>query len=379
MELENIVLVTGLGFLLALVFGAVANKTNFCTMGGISDWVNMGLTGRMGAWVLAMGIAIAGTQILELTGMVDIQSSIYRTTTFGLLGYVLGGVLFGIGMTLAGGCGQRTLVKVGNGSMKSLVVAIVLGLTAYMTLRGILAVIRVDWIDPFGVDLAASGVADQGLASLLAHWFGFADGDGLRWGLALGIAGLLMVLALSQRALRNDFNNLLAGIMIGLIVICAWVITGLVGQDDFDPVPVEGLTFVAPTGNTISYLMTYTGATINFGIAVVLGIIAGSFLYGLVTRSLRLETFNDRQDMLNHLGGAVLMGFGGVLSFGCTVGQGISGVSTLAVGSFIALFSIIFGSMMTIRVQYYRMDDRGWANAFFTSLADTLLPWRRTE
>ena len=161
--------------------------------------------------------------------------------------------------------------------------------------------------------------------------------------------------------------------------MASWVVTGLVGADDFDPVPIEGMSFIAPTGNTLSYLMTYTGATINFGIAIVLGIIAGSFLYAVFTRTFAIETFTDKQDMINHLGGGLLMGFGGVLALGCTVGQAISGISTLALGSFIAAFSIVVGSALTMRVQYHRMDDMSFTRAVGTGVADMLMPWRMKD
>lgn len=376
MEFTNIHLVAGLGFLLALVFGAVANRTNFCTMGAVSDWVNMGLKGRLGAWVLAMGIAIAGAQILELTGVVDVGSSIYRTTNFGLGGYLIGGLLFGIGMTLGGGCGQRTLVRVGAGNLKSLVVLLVLAITAYMTLRGLFAVLRVAAIEPMTIDFTEQGMADQGLASVLAGWTGIELTNGLRWIVGLVMAAILILWAFSQKALRENRDNVIAGVVIGLIITGAWFVTGYLGADDFDPVPVEGMSFIAPTGNTLSFLMTFTGATINFGIAVVLGIIIGSFLYSIFSKTFSVETFTDKQDMVNHLGGGLLMGFGGVLSLGCTVGQGVSGISTLALGSFIAVLSIIFGSAVTMRVQYHRMDDIGFFKSLGTGIADILMPWR---
>ena len=352
------------------------NRTNFCTMGAVSDWVNMGLNGRFAAWVLAMGIAVAGAQILELLGLVDLQSTIYRTTSFGWLGYIVGGVLFGIGMTLGGGCGQRSLVRLGSGNLKSLVVVLLLGITAYATLRGILGLVRVNYIEPAAIDLTESGLEEQGLAAMLGNLTGLDPNGAMRWVVAIVVALLLIGWALRQPALRNSVDNLLGGIVTGLCVVGAWAITGIYGLDDFDPVPVESLTFIAPTGNTINYAMTFTGAAINFGIAVVLGMIVGSFLYALVSRSFRLETFSDRSDMCNHLIGAVLMGFGGVLALGCTIGQGVSGVSTLAVGSFIAMISIVAGCALTLKVQYHMMDDLGFFRALGKGTAELLMPWR---
>ena len=378
-ELSNIHLVAGLGFALAFVFGAVANKTNFCTLGAISDWVNMGLKGRFGAWILAMGIAIAGAQFLELSGQLDLTESIYRTTNFGLLGFIVGGLMFGVGMTLGGGCGQRTLVRVGSGNLKSLVVFLVLGLSAYMTLRGIIGVARVELIEPFAIDLAEKGIEEQGLATMLASLFSFEVSNGVRWLIAIVASLALIGAALRIDDLRTNFDNLLSGIVVGLAIVGAWIITGIVGYDDFDPVPMEGMSFVAPIGNSISYLMTYTGATISFAVAVVFGVILGSFAYAIISRTFRIETFSQKGDMINHLVGGALMGVGGVLSLGCTVGQGVTGLSTLALGSVIATLSIMLGCAITLRVAYHRMDERGRFAAVGAGIADIVFPWREWD
>lgn len=363
--------------MLAFVCGVVVNKTNFCTMGAVSDWVNMGLKGRFGSWLLAMGVAIAGAQILELTGSIDLTESIYRTSTLGLGGFIIGGLMFGVGMTLAGGCGQRTLVRVGGGNLKSLVVFIVLGISAYMTLRGIIGVARLELIEPLSIDLSEQGIDDQGLASTILHWFNIEVTDALRWTFAAVVSLILIGSALSIKELRDNFDNLLAGFVVGGVIVAAWVITGIVGYDDFDPVPLEGLSFVAPIGNSISYLMTYTGATITFAIAVVFGLIVGSFAYAIVSKTFRIETFSERRDMINHLIGGALMGIGGVLSLGCTIGQGVTGISTLALGSFIATICIMLGSAITMRVQYHRMDDRGNVDSLVAGVADIINPWRK--
>ena len=162
MEWEPVYRVALLGFLVGIVFGVVVNKSNFCTMGAISDWVNMGSKDRLRAWLLAIGIAILATQAMQYKGIIDVNEAIYLTPNFGWLGYLLGGFLFGVGMTLASGCGQRTLVRVGGGNLKSLVVMILLGLTAYMTMRGLLALVRVNVIEVTNINLAAKGFTDQG-------------------------------------------------------------------------------------------------------------------------------------------------------------------------------------------------------------------------
>lgn len=355
MELSNIHLVAILGFVLALVLGAVANRTHFCTMGGISDWLNMGQRGRMASWVLAMGIAVAGSQLLEISGLVELSSSLYRAPNLGLAGYIIGGLLFGIGMTLCGGCGQRSLVRVGGGNLKSVVVVLILGVTAYMTVRGLLGLLRIELIEPLSIELADREIQDQGLATIIASFLGTEPSVGLRTLVAFVVSVALIGWAVLQKDLRDSFDNVLSGVVLGVAIIGAWIVTGLVGVDEFDPIPVEGMTFVAPTGNMINYLMSFTGSTINFGIAIVLGLIAGSFLYAVVSRTFRIETFTNKQDMINTMAGAVIMGFGGVLARGCTIGQGVSGLSTLALGSFIAVIFIIIGSVVTMKIQYRMM------------------------
>lgn len=376
MELAPIHLVSLLGFVAAMVFGAVANRTHFCIMGAVSDWVNMGSMGRFRAWMLAIAVAVILGQAMYLGGWVDLTQSIYLTPSFGWLGYILGGVIFGIGMTLGGGCGQRTLVRVGGGNLKSLVVLLVLAITAYMTLRGLLALPRINWIDSAATDLSAAGLATQGMPEMISALTGLGE-SAARVALTVAFAGVLLWYVFKDKAFRGNFDNMLAGFTVGIVCASAWYITGVVGFDDFEPVPLEGFSFIAPVGNALNYLMTYTGSTISFGIAIVGGMIAGSFLYAIFSGNFRIETFNDRGDMVNHLASGVLMGFGGVLSLGCTIGQGVTGISTLALGSVFTILSIIFGCALTLKVQYYMIDDSFW-RSLRLSLADMhLMPAAR--
>ena len=373
MEWEPVYRVAMLIFLIGIVFGAVVNKTNFCTMGAVSDWVNMGNKDRLRAWLLAIGIAILVTQAMQFKGIIDVTEAIYLTPNFGWLGYLLGGFVFGVGMTLASGCGQRTLVRVGGGNLKSLVVMILLGLTAYMTMRGLLALVRVNAIEITNIDLAANNIANQGMGTLISSALGMENSALVSGVIAVLLGGGLVVYAFLGKEFRRSFNNILAGVAIGLIIPAGWYVTGVVGFDDFDPIRLESFTFVAPTGQGLMYLMTFTGSTINFGVAAVSGVILGSFLYVILTGKFRLESFTDRNDMVRHIVGGVFMGFGGVLALGCTIGQGITGMSTLALGSLLALISIVFGSALTMKMDFYLMDDEGFFNALRQSLADMRL------
>ena len=376
-ELSNLHLVALLGFVIAVIFGFIGNKTHFCSMGAISDVINMGSKGRLGAWFLAIGVAILGAQFLFLQGLVDLNASVYLSPNLYILSYILGGLLFGIGMTLAAGCGQRNLIRLGGGNLKALVVILVLGITAYMTMRGLLALIRLNWVYSVNADLTNQGINDQSLVSYIGALLNLENTVWLRRIGGFAIAAGFIAYAFKHKEFRRSFDNILAGIVIGACVIAAWYVTGYLGQDDFDPVTPQGMAFIGPTGNAISYLMTFTGAQINFGIAVALGMIVGSFLYAVASNSFRIETFSNRSEMISHLIGAVLMGFGGVLSFGCTIGQGVTGMSTLAMGSILALSSIIFGSALTMKVQYHILDEKGFLDALGMSLLELVQPWKK--
>ncbi|MGB5512532.1 MAG: YeeE/YedE family protein [Woeseiaceae bacterium] len=373
MEWEPVYRVATLGFAIGILFGAIANKTNFCTMGAVSDWVNMGSKDRLRAWLLAIGIAILATQLMDARGLIDVDQTIYRTPNFGWLGHILGGFVFGVGMTLASGCGQRTLVRLGGGNLKSLVVVLLLGITAYATIRGLLGLVRINVIEVSNVDLASSGIPNQGIDTLIGSITGIESSAIITWIVAT-VFGLGTILyAFTSKTFRSSFDNILAGIAIGLIIPAGWYVTGVLGYDDFEPVRLESYTFIAPVGDSLMYLQTYTGSTINFGIAAVLGVILGSFLYVIMTGKFRLESFSDRSDMLRHIFGGIAMGFGGVLALGCTIGQGVTGMSTLATGSLLSLVSIIFGSALTMKIEYYRLDDQTFRAALRQSLADMKL------
>lgn len=373
MEWEPVYRVALLGLLVGILFGAVTNKTNFCTMGAISDWINSGSKDRLRAWLLAIGIAIVVTQTMDARGVIDISEAAPLTANFGWLGHILGGVLFGIGMTLSSGCGQRILVRVGGGNLKSLVVLMFVGLTAYMTMRGILSLVRVNAIEVTNINLAKSGLSNQGMGTLLGAAFGVENLALLNRIIAAVLGGGLIVYAFAAKTFRGSFNNILAGVITGLIIPAGWYITGVVGFDDFDPVRLQSYTIIAPTAESFMYLMTYTGSTISFGVAAIFGIIGGSFLYVILTGRFRLETFTDRGDMIRHMQGGILMGFGGVVALGCTVGQGLTGMSTLALGSLLTLISIVFGCALAMKIEYYRLDEISFLRALRQSLVDMRL------
>ena len=351
------------GFGLGVAFGAVANKTNFCTMGAVSDVVNMGDWNRMRMWLLAIAVAILGTSGLQLAGLVDLSKSIYTTPNFTWLSYIVGGLLFGIGMTLGSGCGSRTLVRIGTGNLKSVIVSMVLAITAYMTLKGVLGVFRAAVIDPVRATLPAS----QDLPSLAASVFGVDKRVALAL-LALFAGTALLAFVFKEREFRS-FDNVLGGVVVGLVVVGGWYLSGHIGYIAEDPSTLEekffatnsgrmeSLSFVAPQAYLLELLLLWSDKSrvMTFGIAVALGMVAGSLVWALATRTFRLESFRDPEDLIHHVAGGALMGFGGVVALGCTIGQGVSGLSTLALGSVLAFVSIVIGAVLTMKWQYSRL------------------------
>jgi uncharacterized membrane protein YedE/YeeE len=351
-------------FGLALVFGAIAQRTHFCTMGAVADIVNMGDWGRMRMWLLAIGVAMIGFNAMVAAGWVQAGHSVYAGPRLIWLSNLVGGLLFGFGMVLASGCGSKTLVRIGGGSLKSLVVFCVLAIAAYATLRGIVAVARVASIDQVALTLPVG----QDLPSLVAHASGAAQGlVALVLGLVIG--GALIVFALARPEGRSG-DNLLAGLGIGAVIVGVWWVSGRLGHLAEHPVTLEevylatntqrmeSLTFVAPIAYTVDWLILFSDKSkvLTVGIVSTLGVIVGSALVALLTRTFRFEGFAGTEDTANHLVGATLMGVGGVVAMGCTIGQGLSGVSTLALGSFIALAGIVAGGVLALRYQVWRLE-----------------------
>ncbi len=346
-------------FVGAFALGFISQRTHFCTMGAIADVVNMQDWTRARQWMLAIGVAMIGFAALTSTGWVDASKTLYATNKWLWLSNLVGGVMFGYGMVLASGCGNKTLVRVGTGNLKSLVVFLVMGLSAFATLKGITAVLRVNTVDmvaidmPQGANLAAWVSAASGVSvATAASWSGFVVG------------GLLLLLVL-RHADFWTFENLLASLGVGALVTAMWWLSGHMGFVPEHPETleavyvgtssgrIEAFSFVAPVAHSLDWLIFFSDKSkvLTAGVMAVVGVIVGACVSSLIDRSFRWEGFANVQDLTNHLIGGVLMGVGGVTALGCTVGQGLSGISTLSLNAFVAVAAIVLGAVLSIRHQ----------------------------
>jgi uncharacterized membrane protein YedE/YeeE len=338
------------GLLIGLIFGFTIHRTNFCTMGSVSDFLNFGDWRRFRSWLLAAAVAIIGVAIIEPVGVVDMEYSIYISSNFQWGGHVVGGLLFGLGMVFAGGCVSKNLARAGGGDLRSLLVLVVIGIAGYMTIGGLFAPMRVAIFSPLTSDLGALGLDNQRMDHMLATLTGMSDAVA-RWVTVAVIAGGIIVYCFMDAGFRKSLNHILAGIIIGLCVLAGWALTGLAFDEFADNPMVESLSYVRPAGDMIDYLMRFTAyAAPSFTVVTLLGALLGAFASAMVGRSFAIATFQDGRDTLMNMGGAILMGFGGVTALGCTIGQSVAGFSTLAAGSLITFIAIVIGGIIGMKI-----------------------------
>lgn len=351
-------------FGLAVLFGAVAQRTRFCTMGAIADAVSIGDWGRARMWALAIAVAVLGFNGMVALGWIEARHSVYAGPRLLWLSSLLGGALFGFGMVLASGCGSKNLVRLGGGNLKSLVVLGMLAVSALATLRGITAALRVNTVERVYVELPQG----QDLPTLAASAFGVGTPA------AAGVLGVLVAAALLAWVLARPEGRsaevLWGGSGIGAIVAAVWWVSGRLGYVPEDPNTLEAvfvatnsrrmesLSMMAPVGYALDWLLYFSDQTktLTLGIVTVAGVAVGAGLVARADGSFRWEGFGGVEDLANHMVGATCMGVGGVVALGCTVGQGLSGVSTLSLGSLLALAAIVAGAVAALRYQAWRME-----------------------
>ncbi len=392
-------------FVIALIFGALANKVNFCTMGAVADWANFGDLNRMRSWVLAIAFTVIGVGVLEYLGIIDMSLTAsndtstppYRFTTFVWLRHLVGGVMFGIGMSLASGCGNKTLVRLGEGNLKSLVVLLmIMAGASLMFFTSFDYDVFLQWMNPLSIDFGDMGASGQDIASIIAITTGSDDSATLRLLVPLTVGGIQLVWVFMSAEFRKQWLLIFTGFIVGGLALLCWYLTAgpggleLIEEIEFMDVPpyasgAQSVTFIGPTAHLAQYI--YRGfdfAYLSLGVVLLAGVVTGSFVYTLIFRRIRIEWFVAWDDFFRHIIGGLLMGIGGVLALGCTIGQGITGFSTMALGSFVSITGIVVSSMMTMKFQYYRMlhEESSTFDTMITVLADMhFLPnqWRRLE
>ena len=336
------------GLLLGCAFGATVFAGNYCAMGALSDIHSFGDFRRFRAWVLAAATALAGTQLLQLLGVVPLERSVYLAPGLNWAGHSLGGALLGFGMVFAGGCPSRNLARAGAGDLRALISLLVLGLVAYMTTGGIFAYPRVYLEKATGIAVAAS---TQSLGELLGRLGGLprTSGDILVATSLLLAAGAY---CFADKAFRASPRHVLSGLTVGIIVVAGWGLTGLAYDEMATrPLPPTSLTYVRPTGDALEWLTRFSAAPLpGFGAASVIGALIGAFAAARAMGRFRIVSYADTSDTLRNLSGAALMGVGGIMALGCTVGQAVTGLSTLAAGSFLTFAAIVCGGLCGLHV-----------------------------
>jgi len=352
------------GLLLGAALGSVAQATRFCTMGALADWFSYGGTARLMMWVTAVAVAAAGTMGLIGIGWLDATHAVAWSDRFLWLSYIVGGLLFGFGMVLASGCPQRNLVRAGSGSLKALVTLVVAAVAAQMTLRGVLATPRTTILDASSIQLSTP----QDLGSIFSPLLGLSPAA-VRW-VALGLLLVTACVLLWRNRSAMDPSHWIGGVGVGLLVPAAWALTGHLGfipehPDSLEAVWMatyshrpEALTFAAPIAHGMDLLTLWSDRnnTLSFGVVVTLGVLLGSAVSSAVRQEFQVESFRDAADLASHLLGGLLMGFGGVTAMGCSIGQGISGLSLLSAGSCLAVAGIVTGAWLSLRLQAWRLS-----------------------
>lgn len=336
------------GFAIGVVFGLTVALSKFCTMGAIADIVNAGDYRRFRAWIFAAAVALAGTQLLVWGGVLNLTETVHLQARVNLLGSLGGGLVFGFGMVLAGGCPSQNIVRAGGGDLRAAMVLLVVTLFAFVTMTGVLAPLRslVEGLAslslPGGIPPSLDGIAGMVLGG---------NGNGLRLAVAATVVGLALLYCFADAAFRRSWRHVLGGAGVGSCVVAGWVLTTL-GQDPFaimNQAP-SSLSFVRPVADTVVYFTRFTGITaMSFGVAVVLGAVLGATMVALATGRFAIRGFAGQSDTTRNLVGAAMMGLGGVLALGCSIGQGVTGVSTMAITSFIAFAAMSLGAVAGVK------------------------------
>jgi len=344
--------VLALTFCISYLLGFLAQRSHFCTMGAIADVFLMGDWGRAYQWMIASSFTMLGFGVLCVSQQIDPTQTLYYSSKWSWASSIVGGGLFGYGMVLCSGCGLKSLVRAGAGNLKSLIVLIVMGIFAFMTIKGIFAVLRVRTLDQLFVTIPNG-----------ANWsnvLGFNSST--EWGWAtIVISTLLLGIVLVFKNARQ-VSTLFTGLGVGSLFVVVWWVCGYFGHvlespDTLESVfvgsksgRIEAFSFVGPVAYFLNWLEFYSDQsnTLSTGVVSVMGVFTGSLTSAVLGSTFKWEGFTQKDDLIYHLLGAALMGIGGVLALGCSIGQGISGISTLSINATTAVLGIILGAWMAL-------------------------------
>ena len=324
-------LATSGGVIIGMLFGALAQRSRFCLRAATLEVAHGRLGQRLSIWLFAFSMALIATQALILAGEFDTAAVRQLSNRGSLSGSVIGGLLFGGGMTLTRACASRMLVLSATGNLRALLSGLVFAVVAQSTRSGQLSPLR-----------AAIGewwIIDAGLRDLLG-FFGVGNLGGLLFGGLWLLAGLWIA-----RSNLVPVRFWLTGGGVGACVALAWWFTYGAAAVSFDPVPVHALSFASPSADTLMLVLSPPGARWTFDIGLIPGVALGAFIAGWLGKDLKLEGFNDGSTMRRYILGGCMMGFGGVLAGGCAVGAGVSGASVFASTSWLVLWSMWIGAV----------------------------------
>lgn len=323
-----------IGLVAGVVLGLAARLGDFCTLGALESALYGGDQSRLRMWGVALATAILTVHLGDAVGVIALRSTIYHSIAWNPLASVMGGLLFGYGMALAGNCGFGALARFGGGDLRSLVVVVVMGIVSFMTLAGPLAPLRImlfaqeSTTQPQGILHSLSLI---GLPPLFS---------------AMAIALALAVWALSHKDLRARPRMIFWGAVVGLTVAGSFAGTSYLSDLSLQANSVEGPSLTAPMGRALIYLMTATAGGLSFSVGSVVGVVLGAFLGAIIRGWFRWEACDDPRELGRQIGGAALMGVGGIIAMGCTIGQGLSGFTALAWSGPVTLLAIAAGGRL---------------------------------
>ncbi len=327
------------GLLGGLALGLAARIGRFCTLGAIEDVLYSSDDRRIRMWGIAIGVAIIGTHLALAGGHLDAGDTAYLDRVWNPVATIVGGLMFGYGMALSGNCGYGALARLGGGDLRSFVIVIVMGLSAYLVMSGPLAHLRV-WIFP----VEDGAMTPQGFTQLAQERLGV--GPALT-GLVLG--GAILAAALANARMLRSPGMVFWAVMVGAAVVLGWVGTYWIATTGFAEEPIETHSFAAPIGDTIYYAMTASGNSLSFSVGSVVGVVLGAFAGSCFKGHFRWEACEDPRELKRQILGAALMGPGAILAVGCSIGQGVSAFSVLAYSAPVAFVAIFAGAALGLR------------------------------